>query len=81
MHQRLNALLEPLLTREICYTSAVRSSPLPGLMVRFSLPSLEEFEEQFRRKYGREMTAEERKLFELAEQLLKDHPSARKTSA
>lgn len=50
-------------------------------MVRFSLPSLAEFEEQFRLKYGREMTAEERKLFELAEQLLKDHPNARKTSA
>ena len=50
-------------------------------MVRFSLPSLQEFEEQFRRKYGREMTTEERKLFELAEQLLKDQAAAKKNSA
>ncbi len=38
------------------------------------LPDLDEFEEQFRRKYGRYLTAEERKFFLLAEHLLKYPP-------
>ena len=49
------------------------------------LPDLDEFDEQFRRKYGRYLTAEERKFFLLAEHLLKYPPregvSAKRTPA
>ncbi len=38
------------------------------------LPVLDEFDVQFRRKYGRYLTAEERKFFLLAEHLLKYPP-------
>lgn len=41
---------------------------------RPSLPDLREFETQFRRKYGRDLTEEERWFFRLTEGLLKNPP-------
>jgi hypothetical protein len=43
-------------------------------MASLELPDLSEFDERFRRKYGRYLTAEERKFFLLAEHLLKHPP-------
>ncbi len=41
---------------------------------RPSLPTLERFKKQFRMKYGREMTAEEIRFFQLADELLHSPP-------
>ncbi len=43
-------------------------------MATAEFPDVDEFEEQFRRKCGRYLTAEERKFFLLAEHLLKYPP-------
>ena len=41
---------------------------------RPSLPTLRDFEWQFEQKYGRKMTSDERKFFELTEDLLENPP-------
>ena len=40
--------------------------------VSHCLPTLDDFEDKFRRAYGREMTSEERHFFNLASILLED---------
>ena len=47
---------------------------------RPSLPDLEKFAQQFRMKYGREMTDDERRWFKATEELLK-HPPEQQSAA
>jgi hypothetical protein len=47
---------------------------------RPSLPNLAKFERQFELKYGRQMSADERRWFELAEELLKNPPEEESSS-
>ncbi len=44
-------------------------------MTRPSLPALEDFEHRFRATYGRAMTAEEKRFFELTEAMLQEPTS------
>ncbi len=48
---------------------------------RPTLPDLRTFERQFEMKYGRKMTAEEQRWFQLAEELLKHPPEEQQEQA